>query len=376
MDKLYNCINLIAKNKGLTMEQFIDTAQEHGFSKLNNLGINGTNALGFKTIEKNGDYYVPDLEVMTGHTYNEREIKSKSSQDGLIKQKYNVPDAPIGWWVSEKFDGQRAVWDGEKFISRGGAGAPRVYPYVPRWFIALMPPGIALDGELFIARNSFNITTSILKTKLKPEKQRSKKDPTQKDLDTRWMAIKYNVFDVIKNDIYENRKETLKEIVKERCSLWNLISLPPYLKKGDCPLVFTEQHLIKSTSQLNQIYNKLVSEDAEGVMIRAPGIPYIPRRTKLILKMKLEDDDECIIQNPSLHKPGEGKYQDMLGSFYCKNVKTGVYFYVGGMSDIIRKNYNKPGEYYHPEGTIITYQFNGLTPDGLPRHPRYKGKYN
>ena len=35
-------------------------------------------------------------------------------------------------------------------------------------------------------------------------------------------------------------------------------------------------------------YDELVSNEAEGVMIRAPKIPYLPKRTKLMLKLKQE----------------------------------------------------------------------------------------
>ena len=359
-----DCIIETAKKKGLTIEQFINESQEYGYSQLNvPLGINGSAVYppGSKTIEKKGDFYVPDLEVMTGFNYTDRE--TKSGRDKELKIKYKVPDAPIGWWVSEKFDGQRAIWDGQKFVSRGASGDPRVYPYVPRWFMACMPPGVALDGELFLARNSFSQTTSILKTKLKTG--------SQKELDNRWVDIEYRVFDVIVDALYEERKELLKKIVEQRCEIWKLISVPFYLKKPACPLIFTEQFKIKSEKNLMELYDRLVSEDAEGVMIRAPGIPYIPRRTKLMLKMKLIQDSECVIMD---YKQGEGKYQGVLGSFYCRDNTTQKMFYVGGMNDSIRKNYNNPtSEYYHPRGTLVTYTFNGLTNDGIPRHPRYKG---
>ena len=81
------------------------------------------------------------------------------------------------------------------------------------------------------------------------------------------------------------------------------------------------------------------------------------------------DDAECVIKGP--HKPGEGKYQGMLGSFRCE-MPNGKIFYVGGMDDNVRKNYKLE----HPDNTVITYTFNGLTNDGLPRHPRYKGIHN
>ncbi len=364
-----------AKKKGLTVEQFINQSQEYGYSKLKvPLGINGTAVYppNGRVVAKNGDLYVPGMEVMTGFNYIDRQIKA--GKDYTLKKEYNVPDAPVGWWVSEKFDGQRAVWDGQKFVSRGASGDPRVYPYVPRWFMACMPPGIALDGELFLQRNSFSATTSILKTGLKPETIRKKGDPTQVDLDSRWSKIKYQVFDIIDENPYEVRKQRLEHIVAERAAAWTLISVPFYMKKPSCPLILTRQHLIRSIGELDTIYNNLVAEDAEGVMVRAPGIPYIPRRTKMMLKMKLKEDSDCVLIG---YKPGEGKYQGLLGSFECQDIVSKKTFYLGGMSDKIRTDYNKQGSLdYHPIGTLITYTFNGKTADGIPRHPRYKGIRN
>ncbi|MEM7258571.1 MAG: DNA ligase, partial [Pseudomonadota bacterium] len=53
------------------------------------------------------------------------------------------------YWVSEKFDGARAWWNGKNFISRGG----NVY-HAPAWFVANLPE-VVLDGELWIGRNKF-----------------------------------------------------------------------------------------------------------------------------------------------------------------------------------------------------------------------------
>jgi DNA ligase-1 len=363
-EKIINCINQIIMEKGKTV--FYNDCLEHSFTKIKYpLGINGTvvyPSLNYPVTKKGDDLYVKGLEVMTGENYNLYK-PPKSGKDRLIKESYLVPEPPIGWWLSEKLDGQRAIWDGAKFVSRGsGTSDPRVYPYVPKWFVALMPPSIALDGELYIARNSFSETTSILKTKLKTG--------NQEELDTRWTKIKFVVFDVLNesflNDkLFVERKELLRKIVQERCKVWESINLPLYLAKGPCPLVFTEQYLIKSENQLNSVYTSLTSQGAEGVMIRA-NVPYIPRRSRFILKLKLVDDAECVIKGP--HKPGEGKYQGMLGSFRCE-MPNGKIFYVGGMDDNIRKNYKID----HPDNTIIVYTFNGITPDGIPRHPRYKG---
>ena len=45
-----------------------------------------------------------------------------------------------GWWMSEKLDGVRAYWDGQRFVSRLG----NQY-YAPPWFTAGLPK-FPLDG--------------------------------------------------------------------------------------------------------------------------------------------------------------------------------------------------------------------------------------
>jgi DNA ligase-1 len=52
-----------------------------------------------------------------------------------------------GWFVSEKFDGCRAFWDGENLWTRGGH---RIR--APRWFTATLPAGFRLDGEIWAGR--------------------------------------------------------------------------------------------------------------------------------------------------------------------------------------------------------------------------------
>jgi DNA ligase-1 len=315
-------------------------------------------------LKKDNDIYVPDLadKFMLGYDYLDKKTKqpltvSKRMEDYKYVEELGIPPPPIGWYMSEKFDGQRALWDGEKFVTRGSAnGYPRVYPYVPDWFITLMPPGIALDGEFYTKRSAFQ-EIGFLKSKLSGKH-------TKEELDKKWIMLKYQVFDLPTNEPFEKRMESLEKIVHSRCKEWDKIKLPSYLTKGECPLLFTKQYLIKNENQIDTFYNELVSNEAEGIMIRAPKIPYIPKRTRFMLKLKPEEDDECVIVG---YKPGEGKYKNMLGSFLCE--KGNKQFYVGGMTDEIRKNYLQT----HPVGTKITYKFTFLTDDNLPRHPRYKG---
>ncbi len=81
--------------------------------------------------------------------------------------------------------------------------------------------------------------------------------------------------------------------------------------------------------------------------------------------MKVIFDNECTIVG---YKPGTGKYTGMLGSFKCHLLDgTGNDFFVSGMNDEIRGNYL----HTHPIGTIITVQYNDVSKNGTPRHPRY-----
>ena len=52
-------------------------------------------------------------------------------------------NSPVGWWMSEKYDGMRLYWDGKQFLSRQGkvVEAPSL--------IKQQMPTIPLDGEIW-----------------------------------------------------------------------------------------------------------------------------------------------------------------------------------------------------------------------------------
>ena len=387
--ELSDCIQSVSKSSGMTIQQFINEKVSTKLKKLANSGLSGQTVyptLNEKVLVKKNDTYVPGLadKFMLAYDFIDKKTKkpikiTSRTGDYTLLEKLNVPQPPIGWYMSEKYDGQRALWDGAKFVTRGSiSNSPRVYPYVPNWFIALMPPGIALDGEFFIKRNAFQ-ELGFLKSKLKPDLS------NQLELDKKWVNIKYYVFDSPSFDEpFEKRMEMLKKVIESRCKMFPKLNFPPYININEylkeCPLIYTEQYLIKSEADLTKYYTELISQDAEGVMIRAPKIKYVTSRTRFILKLKPEEEAECRIIG---YKQGTGKYLGSLGSFECEMISndsfrgkdTNKTFYVSGMSDSIRDNYLKRGsDDYHPIGTVITYKYTFLTDDGIPRFPRYKGK--
>ena len=244
-----------------------------------------------------------------------------------------------GWYASEKFDGYRSIWTGSHFISRRGNTFE-----VPPWMKELMPSE-PLDGELFQGRCQYEACGIFRRA-----------NATDED----WRNVSYMVFDLPTMDApFEERMARLREIVKERCACMAEIR-PGVVAR--CPLVFAEQTQVSSEREAVQMFEAITKAGGEGIMLRKPGSAYSQRRTRDLLKIKVEDDMECVIKGT---KDGKGKYAGMLGSYQCALLDDEKKkFFVSGMDDAQRK---KP----LPIGTVITITYNDKTKNGIPRHPRF-----
>ena len=231
-----------------------------------------------------------------------------------------------GWVMSEKFDGVRAIWNGKKLLSRNGNEI-----YAPKEFLALMPP-FAIDGELWTKRNDFENAFSIV-SKINPDKNE-------------WKNIKYMIFDV------PNEKGGLFD---------RLGVLEQFLQKNPNKNIFIiEQKNISSNDEALKFFNEVVKKGGEGIVVTNPKAIYEDKRSKNILKIKKFQDAECEVL--ALNE-GKGKYENMLGSITCKDIKSGRIFKIGsGFSDEERKKGFEIGE-------IITYKYQNLTKNGKPRFP-------
>jgi DNA ligase 1 len=277
-------------------------------------------------------YNIKQNGVMLAHNYSDPKTgKKKNPVKGF-------PPAPIGWYLSEKYDGYRAIWDGKNFRSRSN----NIFK-VPEWFANWLPPNIALDGELFLGRENFQ-KCGIFRKKV--------------PVDEEWREanVKYQIFDAPGHPgLFEERQEYIKQIIYTRCKCFDT----------KCPLVLTKQTLIKNEKEVKDAFQTLTKKGAEGIMLRAPKSPYEGKRTAHLLKYKQLFDAECIIIG---YKNGSGKYKDMLGAFKCELVSNKkIKFDISGMNDEIRRNYRET----HPVGTIVTFTYMGLSDSGVPRHPQY-----
>lgn len=244
----------------------------------------------------------------------------------LLANVWNPSIDPTGWWISEKYDGLRGYWDGKKLWSRKGTAIQ-----APDYFLAELPEGIALDGELWIGRGQFEETLSTVLSQTP---------------DARWKGVHFMVFDA------PQAKGTFEQRVQF------IAATLPKVNQFANPV---PQYLCKGTAHLLAERDRVVALGGEGLMLRKPESEYETRRSPTLLKVKPHDDAEATV---IAHNPGKGKNAGKLGSLRVK-MADGKEFSIGtGFTDEQRES--PP-----PIGTVITYRFRGVTKNGLPRFPSY-----
>jgi DNA ligase-1 len=245
----------------------------------------------------------------------------------LLAEVYGANVDVTQYWVSEKFDGVRAQWDGRTLRFRGG-GVVRA----PAWFTKNFP-AVSLDGELWIARNQFDALSGTVR----------KFDP----LDAEWRQVHYLVFELpgAAGD-FSARVQQMNTLVAHAGVPW---------------LQAVEQTRVADRAALKQRLDAVVHAGGEGLMLHRADAPYLTGRSDVLLKLKPWQDAEAVVAG---YVPGKGKYQGMTGALEME-MPDGQRFRIGsGLTDSLRL---QPP----PIGTRITYRYQNLTKRGVPRHPRY-----
>lgn len=225
--------------------------------------------------------------------------------------------------VSEKLDGVRAYWDGKQLLSRQGNRFN-----APQWFVKNFPKQ-ALDGELWIARNSFQKTVSTVR----------KKHPIDKE----WRQVSYQLFELPSGEgSFQRRVQAMRAIVEP-------LSIP-HLK-------VIQQYRLESTDALTKKLDEVVAQGAEGLMLHRADALYQAGRSHVLLKVKKHQDAEArVIQ----HLSGKGKFSEVMGSMVVED-SAGRRFKIG-TGFTLQQRKNPPSL-----GTMITYKYFGRTKKGLPR---------
>ena len=261
-----------------------------------------------------------------------------------LSKKYNADKHDvIGWVVSEKLDGVRALWCPERkgFFSR--SNKPLNVP--PSWLRAFSEVKVKLDGEFWLGRGRFQECVSAVR----------KKSPTEEDFE----GIKYMIFDAICDGKWQARYNEAGYAIITTAAKGLASGLPHFP--------------VESMEQVNQMYRMTLDAGGEGLMFRNPAAGYEMKRTGNLLKWKDEIDGIADVVGVD---EGEGKHSGRAGALVCADLETGVSFRVGtGLTDAEREEWWKywqgidDCDVFTPRQ--IRWRAMERTRDNIPRHPAY-----
>lgn len=282
-----------------------------------------------------------------------------------------------GMYVSEKYDGQRCLWDGG--VSRGlpkneipWANTDKDERYreeqictglwsrygnvihAPDWWLDRLPEGIFLDGELYLDRGRFQDLRRITGS-----------------LSGDWAKVRFLTFDmpapqIVFMDGRINNPNFKKEIRWSECSKLIQPSKSHFFREIAHKLSIKQTRLPSDEEQARAIMYDMLEivtrEGGEGLMLRDPESFWYPKRIPQLLKVKKMLESEAIVVG---YVAGKGRLSDTIGAITVQwNSKT---FNISGFTDDERHL----AERIWPIGSTIRFRYAGLTDLGIPREARY-----
>lgn len=234
------------------------------------------------------------------------------------------PDrSPEGFLVSEKFDGVRAVWDGQQLRFRSGR-----FIAAPEAFVRNLPDH-PLDGELWLGHGRFDRLSGVVRQ--------------QQPDELAWRDVRYLVFDAPGwPGPFESRWQGLQTVISAVGQPW---------------LLRVEQFRLSDSASLQQRLQAVVRAGGEGLVLHRSDAHWRPGRSDALFKLKPELDDEAQVVG---YQPGKGRHAGLTGALKVRTPE-GQRFELGsGLSDAQRR--------HPPElGTWVTYRYRDRTPAGVPR---------
>ncbi len=259
------------------------------------------------------------LLVLSCYSISQSSIKIPVQLASTYHNSISVDD----YLISEKYDGVRAIWTGEKLVSRSGKVIS-----APKWFVKDLPK-VWLDGELWSSRGDFEFIASTV----------SKNKP----IDVQWKKIKFMVFDA------PDHVQPFMARVKNYHQIISHINQPH--------VIAIKQFKVADNKSLTSLLAKYQSEGAEGLMLHREDAFFRSGRSINLVKLKPYMDAEAQV---IAHLPGKGKYVGKLGALAVRT-EQGINFKIGsGFTDKQRQ--------FPPDiGDVITFKYHGLTKNGIPK---------
>lgn len=245
----------------------------------------------------------------------------------MLPTVYKAGIAVDQYWVSEKLDGVRGRWDGHHLWTRSGQAID-----LPTWFTAGWPT-LPMDGELWVARGRFEQVSDTVRAQYAGDKA--------------WRVMHFMVFDLPADPgRFESRVRHMRTLLANTGIAW-LRPIP--------------QFRVHDAATLDARLEAIAAAGGEGLVLHHRDARYHAGRSEDLLKYKPYDDAEARVV---AHSAGRGKYTGMLGALIVQR-PDGLRFRIGsGFTDAQRADPPAVGSH-------VTYRYNGLTANGVPRFARF-----
>jgi len=233
---------------------------------------------------------------------------------------------PAQCLVSEKFDGVRAYWDGSRLQHRSGRPVA-----APAWFTQRLPAQ-ALDGELWLGRGRFDELSAAVRAGASN--------------DDDWRRIRYLVFELPgAPGSFAERARGIEQLVHS--VRW------PQLEA-------VVQSSVADRVAVQRRLEDVVAAGGEGLMLHLASAPYVVGRSDVLCKLKPYLDAEATVVG--VHR-GRGKYSGDAGALEVETPEGRRFRLGAGLPDGVRR---APPAL----GSVVTYRYQALTPNGVPRFAR------
>lgn len=320
-----------------------------------------------------------------------------------------------GWYLSEKLDGMRCLWDGgitrgvpcsevpwantakdhirkEPPLSTGLWSRYGKAIHAPDWWLNTLP-SVFLDGELYAGPGKFQFVMSTCR-----------KMPPNVDVFA-WERIQFHIFDspdpdqFFRDGLVKSTHFT-KNIRIEDCLKFGkpLINAPSFTELQSINGVLDSQttilHPQKRIEQRSKDFielelERVLQKGGEGLVFRNPSHIWTPIRSHSMLKYKPYNDSEgTVVGCTSGRVTDKGsKLQGLMGSLIVR--WKGKEFGLSGFTDRERVLNDPDHAAKYPDtrmpdsvhpiafpiGSKVTFKYRELSVDGVPKEARYHRKF-
>jgi DNA ligase-1 len=171
--------------------------------------------------------------------------------------KYNGCN-PSGFYMSEKLNGVRALWNGREFISKNGKAFA-----VPGELLQAIPAQLKFDGELYAGGNLEKIAGLCRRKVPAPVAE--------------WQGVTFQAFDISLFDVdFQGRYSMLTSRFLLSNSFFNVVP----------------QIVCNGREHLKNEFDRITAKGGEGIVLKSPLHKFRPGQSELAQKIKYIDDFE------------------------------------------------------------------------------------